>query len=87
MCLVHFGQILNDKPRINLRPVIKLQIPKYDLNNCNPPPPIFYKPNPTIGKTLTDKSDSLMVDIKTQPGDRDSKTVAINVPLFRNRIP
>ena len=61
---------------------MKLNIPPDNLKNSRLPPQIFYKPNPTIGKTLTDKSDSLMVDIKTQPGDRDSKTVVIYMPLF-----
>ena len=46
-----------------------------------------YKANPTIGKTPTDKSDSLKVDIKTQPGERNIKTVAIYVPLFWTGIP
>ena len=34
-----------------------------------------------------DKSYSLRVNIKTQPGDRDSKTMAIYVPLFRTGSP
>ena len=38
---------------------MKLHIPKEDL-----PPTIFYNPNPTIRKNLSDKSDSLKVNIK-----------------------
>ena len=34
-----------------------------------------------------DKSDYLKVDIKNQPGDRDSKTMAIYVLLFRTVSP
>ena len=45
--------------------------------------PISYKPDVTIGKTPTEKSDLMKVDIKTQPGDSYSDTVAIYVPLFR----
>ena len=48
---------------------------------------ISYKPDSTIRKTTTDKSDSLKVKIKTQPGERDSETVAIYVPLLRTGIP
>ena len=61
---------------------MKVQTPKDDLKNCGLPPQIFYKPDPTIGKTPEEKLDSLKVNIKTQPGERDSKTFAINVPLF-----
>lgn len=48
---------------------------------------ILYKPETTIGKTPDDKSESLKVDIKTQPKERYSKTVAIYVPLFRTGGP
>ena len=36
---------------------------------------------------LTEKSNSLKVYTKIQPGDRDSETVAIYMPLFRTGIP
>ena len=35
----------------------------------------------------TEKLDSLKVDIKTQPGERYSKTVVIYVPMFRTGSP
>ena len=35
----------------------------------------------------TEKLDSLKVDIKTQPGERYSKTVVIYVLMFRTGIP
>ena len=37
-----------------------------------------------IGKTLTDKSDPLKGNIKTQTGGTCSEVVEIYVPLFRN---
>ena len=65
---------------------MKLQVTHY-LNTPGPPPPIAYKPDPMIGKTPTDKSDSLMVDVKTQLEDRDSKIMEMYVLLFRLEIP
>ena len=62
---------------------MKLQIPKKYLINRVPPPPNFYKPDLTIDKTPAEKLDSLKVDIKTQPGEKDSDTVVIYVPMFR----
>ena len=61
---------------------MKLKIPKYDVENRGLLPPILYKSYPTISKTPADKSDSLKVDIKNQPRERDSDTVAIYVLLF-----
>ena len=61
---------------------MKLHIPKEDLKNCGILTPIPYKHNTNISKTTTDKLNFLKVDIKTQPGDRDSKTITIYVPLF-----
>ena len=66
---------------------MKLQPPRVYFKNRGPPPPISYKPNVTIGKTPTENSDSLKVDIKTQPGESDSERVAIYMPLFRTGIP
>ena len=37
------------------------------------PTPISFKPDPTIGKTTSDKADFLKVYLKTQPWDRDRK--------------
>ena len=62
---------------------MKLYIPKDDLRNCGQPPLIFYKTDLTISKTLEEKSDSIKVDIKTQPGEKYINTAAIYVPLFR----
>ena len=62
---------------------MKLQLQKEDWKTRGLLPPISYTPNVTIVKTPTDKSDSLNVDIKTQPGDKDTETVAIYVPLFQ----
>ena len=61
---------------------MKLQPPKKDWKTRCPPPKISYKTNLTIGKTLTKKSESLKVKIKTQIGERDSEMVAIYVTLF-----
>ena len=61
--------------------------PKDDWNNCEKSPTIFYKTDPTIGKTPTENSDSLKFHIKNQPGERDSETVAMYVPLFQTGIP
>ena len=66
---------------------MKIQISKLDWKNCGPPPPIFYSNNRTIGKTLTDKSYYLKVDIKNQPGEMDSKTVALYVTQFHMGVP
>ena len=66
---------------------MKLQLPKYDCKIRGTLPPIYYKPNTTIGKSLKDKFYSFKVNIKTQPGERDSKMVAIYVPLFRTGSP
>ena len=66
---------------------MKLQLPTEYWQKRGPPPPIFYKAEPTLGKTPTEKSDPLKVDIKTQPGERDSEMVVIYVPLFITRIP
>ena len=61
---------------------MKLHVHKYVLKNRWLPPPISYKPDPTIVKTPAKKLDSLKVDIKTQPGERDSEKVAIYRPFF-----
>ena len=66
---------------------MKLQLPKQYCNNQGLPPPISYKATPTLGKTPTDKWNSLKIGIKTQPGERDSETVAIYVLLFRTGSP
>ena len=61
---------------------MNLQLPKDNWKSRGPPLLIFYKPDPTIRNTPTDKLDSLNFDINTQPGERDSETVVIYVPLF-----
>ena len=61
---------------------MKIQIPKDDLKNRRPPPPISYKPDPNIGNNPAENLDSLKVNIKTKPGERDSKMVAIYMLLF-----
>ena len=66
---------------------MKLQLPKEYRKTQGPPTPILYKAEPTLGNTPTDKSGSLKVDIKSQRGERDNKTVAIYVPLFRTGRP
>ena len=66
---------------------MKLKLPKDDCKSCRPAPPNCYKPGPTIGKTLTNNLDYLKVNIKTQPRERDSKVVAIYVPLFQTGSP
>ena len=43
---------------------------------------IYYNPNVTIEKTPTENSESLKINIKTQPGEKDSETVDIYMPLF-----
>ena len=62
---------------------MKLNIPKEDLTNFGPPPPIFYKPDPNVSKNPEDNSDSLRVNIKTQPGKSNNETVVIYVLLFQ----
>ena len=66
---------------------MKLQLPKEYWKNQVPPPTIYYNPNATIRKTPTERSDSLKVNINTQPGERESETVEIYVPLFRSGSP
>ena len=61
---------------------MKLQLPGADWKNQGPPPLVSYKPGATIRKTPMEKSDSLKVDIKTQPGERYSDTMAIYMTLF-----
>ena len=59
---------------------MKLQITKDNLNNCGPPPPIFYKTKPTIDKILVGQYNH-------QPGEKYSNTTAIYVPLFHMGSP
>ena len=66
---------------------MKLQISKEDCNTRGPSPLISYKSDPTLGKILTERLDSLKVNINTQPGYRDSDTVAIYLPMFRTGGP
>ena len=66
---------------------MKLQLSKEDWKTQVSLPLISYKTGTTIGKTPMEKLDYLKVDIKTQPEERDSKTVAIYVLLFRTGIP
>ena len=66
---------------------MKLKLPKEYWNNWGPPPLISYKANATIGKTLMDKLEYLKVNINTQPGERDSETVDIYVPMFHTGSP
>ena len=86
---MYFDKCLRDRSGILTRSVkvIKIHLPTEDLKNQGPPPPISYNPNATTGKTPTEKLDSLKVDIKTQPGERHSETVAIYVLLFRTGSP
>ena len=62
---------------------MKVQTPKEEWKTPGLPPPIYYKSDPTIGKTWMDKLESFKVCIKTQSEERDIETVAIYVPLFR----
>ena len=62
---------------------MKLQLPKEDWKNQDPPSLMSYKANQTLGNTSMEKSDSMKVYIKTQPGKRDSKTVVIYMTPFR----
>ena len=62
---------------------MKLHIPKDKLKSRGLPPSIFYNPDPTIGKSLSDRSGSLKVGIKIQPGYRGIKTVVIYMLLFK----
>ena len=66
---------------------MKTQIPKEYWKSQGPPLLISYKPDPTIRNTTTDKSDSLKVDIKTQPGESNNETVEIYVTLFWKESP
>ena len=66
---------------------MKLHILKENRNNHGPTPTISYKFDLTIGNTPEDKSDSIKVGIKTQPGDRERKMVVIYVPMFRTGSP
>ena len=65
---------------------MKTQIPKEYWKSQGPPMLISYKPDPTISNTTTDKSDSLKVDIKTQPGESKNETVEIYVTLFWKKV-
>ena len=62
---------------------MKLHLPKEDWNSKVPPPTIYYKSKLTIGMTPTDNVGSIKIDINTQIGERDSRTVAIYLPLFQ----
>ena len=59
----------------------KLQISN-DFKNRGPPPPIYYKPDQMIRETPMNKSDYLKVDIKMQPGEKESNMMSIYGPLF-----
>ena len=65
---------------------MKLQIAN-DFNNSGPPPPISYNPYQNTRKTLTDKTDYLKIDINMHTGDKNRKTVAIYVQIFRTGSP
>ena len=65
---------------------MKLQVSN-NFKNRGLPPPILYRTNHTIIKTLIDKVGSFKFNIKTQYGEKDSETVAIYVSLIRNGSP
>lgn len=44
-----------------------------DLNKCGPPPPIYFKTDPAIGKKPNKNQDSLKVDINTKLWDINTK--------------
>ena len=66
---------------------MKLHLTKKNWKTRVLPPSISYNADVKIGKTLTDKLESLKINIKTQPGDRDSETVTIYVPRLWTGIP
>ena len=66
---------------------MKTQPTKEDWKSPWPLPPISYKTDVTIGNNSTEKSDSLNIDIKTKPVERDSEAVVIYVPMLRTWSP
>ena len=60
---------------------MNLHILQYIRNHC-PPPMIYFKTKPLIGKKPDKNFDSLRVEIKIQPGKIDSKVVSIYVPFL-----
>ena len=61
---------------------MKLQVSN-DFKTCVISPLMYYKPDQEIGKTPTYKEDFVKFGIKAQPGEKDSETLAIYLPLFR----
>ena len=44
---------------------------------------IYYHPDTTVNKNHEENSEYLKVDIKTQPGEANSKYVSLYVPVFK----
>ena len=65
---------------------MKLQLPKDNCKSRGLPTLIFYKPNPTISNTPTDKLDYINFGINTQPGERDSETVVFMCRYFGREV-
>ena len=57
-----------------------------ELNNCGLPPQIYFNPNPIIRNKLNKKHYSPKVNIKTQPGEANSKMVSLYVPIFNTSL-
>ena len=53
-----------------------------ELKNHGPIPPIYFKPNPTIGKRTNKNQDSLKFDIKTQTWDIIIEMLSLYMPMF-----
>ena len=60
---------------------VKLQLQEF--KNRRTAPPISYKPEPTFGIKPETKYEYLKVDIKTQSGKANSKTILIYLPMFK----
>ena len=65
---------------------MKLQVAN-NFKNCRPLPPIFYNSDQTTRNTPTEKARPVKIDIKAQPEEKNSETVAIYVTIFRTENP
>ena len=57
-----------------------------DLHNWGVPPPITLNINPMMSKKPEKKHYSPKVNIKTQPGEANSKMVSLYVPIFNTSL-
>ena len=67
--------------------IVRVKLQLQEFKNRGTAPPISYKLEPTFGMKPKTKSEYLKVDIKTQSGKANSKTILIYLPMFKTGSP